>query len=209
MAEVELNLREMDAAHLLAITAGVAAALENNVHFPAPQPTPRQLKDLAELVTAADEIYRKQRAIAKEAKLKLDLAADDLRAALAAEVAHVQRESGGDIAKILSASLHVEEETSYWPFNRTGDVAEVAISMGDRPGEIDLSWDPAANASGYEVEVTHDLTGEGPWEECGATTQSKITLEKLSDRTRFWFRVRAVGEHGAGDWSEPVTKFAR
>jgi hypothetical protein len=50
--------------------------------------------------------------------------------------------------------------------------------------------------------------GEGPWEQSGATTKSKITIEQLDNRTRYWFRVRAVNERGAGDWSPPVMKYA-
>lgn len=209
MAEVELNLQELNVTELLAIASGVASALENNANFPAPEPAPQKLDELTAQVVAADEAYRQQRTLAGQAKIALDRATEDLRRALGAEVAYVQRQSGGDIAKILSANLHVEEETSYWPFNRMAQVLELAASMGDQAGEVDLAWDPVADASGYEVEIAYDLNGEGPWEQCGATTQSKITIEKLSNRSRYWFRVRAVGERGSGEWSEAATKYGR
>jgi hypothetical protein len=208
MAEVDINLHELNVTELLAIAAGVASALEDNVNFPAPTPTPQELDALTARVSAADEAYRTQRARVSEAKVALDRATEELRHALGEEVAYVQTQSGGDIAKILSANLHVEEETSFWPFNRMAQVGELHASMGDQPGEIDIAWDAVPNASGYEVEIACDLNGEGPWEQSGATTQSKITIEKLNNRTRYWFRVRAVGERGAGDWSEPVTKSA-
>jgi hypothetical protein len=208
MADVELNLLELTVPELLATAAGIASALENNANFPNPAPAPEVLEALTNEVAAADEAFRKQRTLANEAKAVLEKATEALREALGQEADYVQKQSGGDIAKILSANLHVEEETSFWPFNRMRQVEELAASMGDQPGEIDLSWDPVANASGYEVEIAYDLNGEGPWEQSGATTHSKITIEKLNNRTRYWFRVRAVGEHGAGEWSEAVTKFA-
>ncbi|MGB8170475.1 MAG: fibronectin type III domain-containing protein [Chthoniobacteraceae bacterium] len=209
MAEVELNLQELNVTELLAIATGVASSLQDNVHFTAPTPSPQELQALTAKLLAADEAYRQQRALASDAKIALDRATEELRRALGAEMAYVQKESGGDIAKILSANLHVEEETSFWPFNRMAQVTELAASMGDLPGEVDLAWDPVPNASGYEVEIAYDLNGEGPWEQCGATTQSKITIEKLSNRSRYWFRVRAVGERGAGEWSDAATKYAR
>lgn len=208
MAEIELNVDAMLVPELLALAAGVASALEDNAHFPNPEPNSEELMALTRNVTAAEEAWRAQRALAVQAKVELDKAADALRAGLTLEATYVQKQSGGEIAKILSANMHVEEGTSFWPFNRMGQVEELSASMGDQPGEIDLSWDPVANASGYEVEVAYDLNGEGPWEQSGATTQSRITIENLSNRTRYWFRVRAVSDSGAGDWSESATKFA-
>ena len=208
MAEVELNFQELTVPELLATASGVAGALEGNEHFPSPQPPPAELDRLAGELTKAEEEYRQQKTLASAAKVRRDQIAEDLRDALTQEAQYVQEQSGGNIAKILSASLHVEETTSYWPFNRMGQIEELSASAGDELGEIDLDWEPIAGASGYEVEVAYDLLGEGPWEQSGATTKSKITIEKLSNRTRYWFRVRAVGERGAGDWSDPVMKFA-
>jgi hypothetical protein len=208
MAEVELNLNELTVPELLATAAGVASALEDNVHFPAPQPPPAELDQMANELSTAEDAYREQRLRSATAKAKRDQAAEALRQALGKEVAYVQKQSGGEVAKILSANLHVQEETSLWPFGKVGAIDELSVSMGDQPGEIDLAWDPVASASGYEVEIAYDLNGEGPWEQSGATTSSKLTIEKLNNRTRYWFRVRAVGERGPGEWSEAVMKFA-
>jgi len=209
MVEVEIDIEKLTVQELLATTAGVASALENNPNFPSPTPTPAQLDQLANDLSQAEERYREERATAAAARSARDDIAVELRAALAKEVEYVQKASGGSIAKILSANLHVDEGSSIWPFNRLGQVEEVSISAGDQPGEIDLAWDPVAGASGYEVQIAYDLLGEGPWEQSGATTGSKITIEKLNNRTRYWFRVHAVREGATGEWSEPVTRFAR
>src|SRR5260221_5362600 len=201
MADVELNLQELTLPELLATAAGVASALENTPNFPSPTPPPAELDRLANDLSQADEKYREERANAAAARAIRDDIAEELRAALASEVEYVQKASGGSIARILSANLHVDEGSSIWPFNRLGQVEEVSISAGDQPGEIDLAWDPVAGASGYEVQIAYDLLGEGPWEQSGATTGSKITIEKLNNRTRYWFRVHAVKEGAAGEWS--------
>jgi hypothetical protein len=208
MAEAELPLNEFSVAELLATAAGVASALEDNVNFPAPAPSPQELEALTSELATADALYREERNRANDARAKRDQIAEKLRRALTKEVAYVQEASGGDVAKILSANLHVEETTSFWPFSSLGQVEELSASVGDQPGEIDLTWDPVGGAQGYEIEVAYDLTGEGEWEQSGATINSRITLEKLDNRTRYWFRVRAVGDRGAGDWSDPAMKFA-
>ena len=208
MAEAELDIPKLTVPELLAIAAGMASALEGNPHFPTPNPSPDELTKIVAELGEAEEAYRQERQRANKAQAVRDSIAQTLRDALAREVEYVQEASDGDMAKILSANLHVQEETHLWPFGSAGDVDELSASAGDQPGEIDLAWDPVPGASGYEVEIAYDFTGEGPWEQSGATTQSKITIQNLDNRTRYWFRVRAVNERGAGDWNAPVMKFA-
>lgn len=208
MAEVELNIEELTVPELLALAAGISTALENNAHFPAPQPTPQELDRLAAELRTADATFRERRRLAGEAQAVRVELADRLRQALSQEADYVQEASGGHIAKILSANLHVEEETRFWPFRSVARVEDFSASAGDQPGEIDLAWDPVPGASGYEVEIAYDLTGEGPWEQSGASVHSKLTVEQLNKHTRYWFRIRAVAESGVGEWSEPLMKFA-
>lgn len=207
MAEAELNVDELAVPALLATAAGIASALEGNANFPSPDPPPEELDRLAADLAEADRIYSEHRQRAVQAKATRDEIAERLRRALTEEVAYVQEASGGEIAKILSANLHVEEVAGFWPFNTIGQVEELTASSGDQPGEIDLAWDAVPGASGYEVEASTDPLGE-VWEQSGATAQSKITIEQLDSHTRYRFRVRAIGERGAGDWSETVMKFA-
>ncbi len=208
MAEIEFHLDAFTIQELLATASGIVTALTENEHFPQPNPPTADLDRLRRELSAAEEEHRRQRTAAAAAKLKRDICAEELRRALALEAEYVQEASGGSIAKILSANLHVEEQTSYWPFGHLGQVEDVSASSGDQPGEIDLDWEPVAGASGYEVEIAYDLLGEGPWEQIGATIQSRLTINHLSNKTRYWFRVRAVGERGAGEWSEALMKFA-
>jgi hypothetical protein len=208
MAEAELDVHRLTVPELLAIAAGVTSALEGNSNFPSPEPSPQELSRLTSELSEAEKAYREERQQMIKVQAARDAVAETLRKALDREVAYVQEASGGDIAKILSAGLHVEEETHLWPFGAAGDVEELAISAGDEPGEIDLAWDPVPGASGYEVEMASDLITEESWEQGGATTKSKITIQNLNNRIRYWFRVRAVNERGTGDWTEPVMKYA-
>lgn len=209
MAEAELDVEKLMVPELIAAAAGIATALRGNEKFPSPEPTPDALSELAAQLTRAEKEYRDRRRLTSEAQAQRDSLAEILREALLCEVDYVQKASEGDMAAILSANLHVEEEVHLWPFGAAGDVEELSASAGDLPGEIDLAWDPVPAASGYEVELAYDLAGEGPWEQGGATTKSKITIEGLTNRTRYWFRVRAINERGSGEWSPPLMKFIR
>jgi hypothetical protein len=208
MAEAQLNVMDLTAAELVATATGIANALKGNADFPTPTPSLAELEEILAELAQAEKAHHQDRQRAKESQAARDLIADRLRLALTEEVAYVQEASGGDLAKILSANLHVEEETRLFSFGAAGDVEVLTASAGDQAGEIDLAWDPAPRASGYEVEIAYDLHGEGPWEQIGATTKSKITLEKLARHTVYWFRVRAINDRSPGDWSEPVMKLA-
>jgi len=183
--------------------------MDGNEHFPEPHPALSDLRRLVAELEAANEACRQQRLRLNSLKTARDSRVAALNAALQAEAAYVQAASEGDPRKIMSANLKAERKWHLWPFGSVNQVAELSASTGDNPGEIDLVWDPIRDADGYDVEICHDIAGAGPWKQCGATVQSKLTIKNLSSRTRYWFRVRAVSGKGEGDWSDPVTKFAR
>ena len=153
--------------------------------------------------------YRQQRLRLNELKVARDATMAALSDAIVREAIYVQEASEGDLEKIMSANFHAEPDVHLWPFANLGEVHDLSANAGDSQGEIDLSWDPVRGASGYEVEVTADLGGDGPWEPCTATTASKATVGQLESSIRYWFRVCALNDRGYGKWSDPVTKFAR
>jgi len=209
VADVELHLKDLTVSELIATGDRVTAGLEGNEYFPTPRPALSDLRRLVAELEAADEACRQQRLRLNTLKTARDLGVNALQAALQAEAIYVQETSDGDPKKIMSANLKIERKWHLWPFGSVNQVAELSASTGDQPGEIELVWDPIRDAEGYEVEVSHDIAGAGPWEQCGTTVQSKSTIRNLTTGTRHWFRVRAVSAKGAGHWSDPVTKFAR
>lgn len=69
--------------------------------------------------------------------------------------------------------------------------------------------DRVHGADGYEVEFSMDISGDGPWKRCTAASESRVTVKGLDPHCRYWFRVRAIGGKGRGEWSDPVTKYSR
>lgn len=208
MAEAELNVEELSTSELIAVAAGIAAALKGNANFSNPRPTPMEIDSLTEELVNADTVYDEHLRRVADARVVRNEVARRLRDAVSRVVQYVQEASEGDAAKILSANLHVQETKHLWPFSGAGQVDEVLASQGDLPGEIDLAWDAVPGAIGYEVETAMDFEGQN-WEQAGATANSRITMEELEMGMRYWFRVRAVGKRGAGAWSKPVMKFTR
>jgi hypothetical protein len=208
MAEVELNLEDLTVPELIFAGTRLAEGLTKNDNFPDALPHAAELQELAQKLVAAQEEYRAQRHRLIQLNNTRDAIADDLKAALARGATYVQNASDGDAEKILSANLHFEHGFRLWPFGSLDQVVDVLSTAGDEPGEIDVAWDPVRSAAGYEIELSRDVGPYGPWEEAAATQKSKISLQNLTSRQRYWIRVRAVSENKTGEWSEPVSKTA-
>jgi Fibronectin type III domain len=209
MAHVTLSLTRLSIPELIDLAAHLEAGLDGNPHFPSPKPSLDDLKELRSKLATQSEAYRQQRLRLNELKVARDAVVAALSEAIVHEAGYVQAASGGDLGKIVSANLHAEPEAHLWPFRGLGQVHELAASAGDAHGEIDLSWDRVRGATGYNVEISTDLGGAGPWMHCVTTTVSRATIGHLESTTRYWFRVCAVNDRGSGKWSDPVTKFAR
>ena len=209
MANIDLNMDDLTVPELIAVGTRVVSGLKGNAHFPQPKPSLDELSRIVGELTAANENYREHRLRLNELKTARDVAAHALETALTGAAEYVQETSGGDAAQIMSANLHIEHKTHLWPFGSVGQVIELSASAGEAPGEVDLVWDPVRGAEGYEIEISDDIGGDGPWEQCAVSTQSRTTLTQLDSSKRHWFRLRAIGKNGPGAWSDPVTKYAR
>ena len=73
--------------------------------------------------------------------------------------------------------------------------------------ELMLKVTPIARAKCYEVRsaVVNSGNGQGPWQQAGIFTSSRITIANLVPTTTYAFQVRAVGAAGNTEWSDPVS----
>lgn len=78
----------------------------------------------------------------------------------------------------------------------------LAASQGDLTGQILLTWDAAADATGYEVYRDGETEALAS---VGAVTQYTDTIGDLLDHT---YRLKSLGPGGASDFSTPATGFA-
>jgi hypothetical protein len=206
---VELELDDLSAPELIATGNRLVDGLAGNPNFPDPKPTLSELKQKLEDLEEAQETYRKLRLQLNEMKVDLYARMRAVKNALNVEAAYVQEASHGDAKSIISAHLAAERSWHFWPFASLPQVNELSATIGEKPGEIDLVWDRVHGADGYELESSTDIAGEGAWEKRAVASESRVTVKGLDPHCRYWFRVRAIGEKGRGEWSDPVTKYSR
>lgn len=109
-------------------------------------------------------------------------------------------------ADILAAHLSVRAAAT--PIGALPAVIDFLATMGDAPGENDLTWSRVKGARIYEVEYRVHVPGS-PWVRLNTSpTKSKVTVPGLIGGTEYAFRVRAVGSSGPGPWSDESVKMA-
>jgi hypothetical protein len=209
MAKVKLELRSKTDEQLRVFTANHIAAITGNPYYATPDPS-AAVYDGAQgsFSDILDEI------IALETELKAKRATrDDIRAQLEAATtargAYVEKASGGDEAKILSAGFEVQatgSATTSLPAP-TG----LAATMGDNEGEVDLGCDALTKAKTYIFEMREhsDIAAPGPWAQVKISTRSSATVNGLVSGKKYAFRVRALGPNELeSPWSAEVVCMA-
>jgi len=156
-------------------------------------------------------------------------AADDLKAAVAAQVhggtaATAEKKNKQEaLIKILRRLKHYVEDncendlaillsSGFQAAAATRDRSPLAnpsilgIDRG-KSDELMLKVTPIARAKCYEVRsaVVSAGNGQGPWQQAGLFTSSRITIANLVPTTTYVFQVRAVGAAGNTEWSDPVS----
>jgi hypothetical protein len=193
MSKVKLDLQRKDSIQLRIFAKEHAAAMVENANYPIPVPS-------AEVFGAAFDSYavKLDRISATETILQtLRAERDVLRVSLEGNLnsrgAYVDDVSRGDIAKILSAAFAVQADAT--PTTSMEKPYEVSATMGDNPGEIDLSCHAMPNAKSYLIERRDhsDTAMPGAWLQVKVSTRSTATIPGLISGTRHAFRIRALG----------------
>ena len=203
MSKVKLDLQRKDFVQLLIFTKDHAAAMVGNVNYTNPVPSP------AIFDAASDRYSAKLDQISATETILQTLRAerDGLRVALEGNLnsrgIYVDEASGGDTAKILSAAFAIQADaTSTTSMEKP---YEVSATMGDNPGEIDLSCHAMPKAKSYLVERRDhsDTATPGAWVQVKVSTRSSATIGGLISGTRHAFRMRALGPNDLeSPWSD-------
>lgn len=147
---------------------------------------------------------------ANETAKQMTILKDTARAAL--EVALTQNghtvESTPNVTADMAMSVGFDTRGGAAPVGPLPQVANLSVSIGDHPGEVDAHWDAIYGKSNYEyAQCTGDPAVEANWTLLGSCSASKITLKNLASGTRVWVRARAKARKGENDgaWSQPAT----
>jgi hypothetical protein len=119
---------------------------------------------------------------------------------------YVESVAGNDETLIMSAGMDTRAPASASTIPDTPS-AQIA-TVGDRDGELDLSWDPVPGTRSYVIQQSPDPPSATAWTHAATSTRSSTTINGLTPGTRYWFRVSAIGASGQSGWSDPATKIA-
>jgi hypothetical protein len=202
MAKPKLNLNRLSNEDIVLLATSIKTQMTGNPNFTTPTPT---LVSLGTLTTTAQTKINDSAAARATSKTKTQEEEDAvaaLCAALTQLMGYVEAVSGGDAAKIESAGMSVRAAKT--PSGVPAMVTNVAVTVGDVPGSLDVMWDPQDGAKGYELQAGTDADMESTFAHKGNATKSSATLSGLTSGSKQWVRVRAFGAAGDGPWSDPV-----
>ncbi len=206
MAKVKLNFRRLSVPEKIAKARQIVTALTGNTNFPNPNPPLATITAGVNGLDGAHGITQSTKQDLKTAVTNQSVKEDALDQLVSQIASYVENVAGNDEALITSAGMDARApaSASTLPDPPTG----LEATIGDRDGELDLSWDPVPNAKSYLVQKTADPNLSTGWAHAGTSTKSSTTISGLTSGTRHWFRVCAVGASGQSGWSDPATKIA-
>jgi hypothetical protein len=204
MAKPKLLLSKLSVAEKIQLAKTIYQSMNNNASFPAPDPALIDLKkdfeDLEKAVTAALEA----RKIAEEKTAKQAQSVKTLETTLTSLALYVEKASGGEKDKILSAGMQVAEGKK--PVIAIGQVLNLAAKEGAKAQEIALSWSVVKGAKSYIIECSEGDSNN--WQMKAVSTKSNAVVSGLKSGTQYWFKICAVGASGNGAYSDPAMKYA-
>ena len=199
-ATVALGLRNLTVAEKSTQFDTIQASMTGNPAFPTPAPTLTVLATLRDAMVTAQKEQALAEQQAKEKTTQLRTAEKAYETGATQLAAYVENRAAGDGAVIQSAGMPVKKESAgKAPMSQ---VTDVAVTMGDEPGQVDLSYHAVKNVRAYIARYGQNGPDSLPEKE--VFTRSKGELHGLKSGVEVWVQVCAKGAEGNGPWSQPV-----
>jgi hypothetical protein len=80
------------------------------------------------------------------------------------------------------------------------------VRLNGSPGHAKLKWKGIAEARGYMVQGSADLSSETNWGPAGISTRTSFEANGATPGQPYWYRVAAFNAAGMGPWSSPVPR---
>ena len=208
MPKFKLDLAKKTPAQKIVLGQNHVTAMTGNASFPAANRLPADAAfqtALTALDTAEADVAAKKTAW-KQCIATRDAAEAAFDAALTSRASYCEAAQPADDAALASTGLPLRTAPA-----AIGDLpapGDLVASMGDDPGEMELSWDPVYGANSYAIEKREHNVPAAVWAAVQTVSQSKLTVTGLTSGTTYAFRVRAIGPKGNGPWSDEAVKMS-
>ncbi len=203
MANIKLNLHSKSDDGLHSFGTTIIDSMDGNVNFPTPVPDAVTFEAATATYLAALDHQASTHAAATAATSDKDAARLVYEGVLKARGSYVQTISDGAEGVILSSGFDVRATPV-----AIGDLPapiDFLATMGDKPGEINLSWSPVYGANAYMIEC-REHSDPILWKPAAVFTSSTATVKDLDSSKTYAFHVAAVGAAGQGPWSDESVK---
>lgn len=209
MSKVKLDLQGKDFVALDLFAQAHFVAITGNANFPAPLPPPGTFDPaLANYTNILEQITATEIAL-DGLRVQRGQFRDTLEEMLTERGDYVERTSGGDPVKIISAGFEVQAEGS--ATTSIDKPTDLSATMGDDEGEIDLSCHAVLRAKSYIIEYREhsDTAAPGAWIQGKVSTRSSCTISGFVSGKKYGFRIRALGPNELeSPWSDEVVCMA-
>jgi hypothetical protein len=205
MSKPKLELQKLTIAELIQRSREILSKMTGNATYPTPNPP---LLDISAVTTAVEGLLNE----AQNAKLEwidkvnqLNSEVADLQQKLTLLANYVFNTSSGNAEKIMSAGMEIASKPGTAPVP-----AQVIIQTISEvgAGKLELKWKKVPYTKTYAVQMTTNPDDPSKWTNLQSVTKTKYIAGGLTSGTKYWFRVRAVGSAGEGEWSDMFVKYA-
>ena len=80
----------------------------------------------------------------------------------------------------------------------------VTVRLNGPPGHAKVTWKGIAEACGYMVEGSADLSSEMNWRHAGISTRTSFMANGATPGQPYWYRIAAFNAAGMSPWSTPA-----
>ncbi len=205
MSLIKLGLQTLSVADKIQFGRQIVQAMTDNPNFPTPTPT---LPKLSEGSLELEDAYNNAQAARQAAKARTSVQDDravELDWFITQMALYVESASDGDKAKIESAGFSVRNPAT--PVGALPAPVDLQVAPSEHAGTADASWKPVRGAKAYAIERAEDAPALD-WAVIGTSTKKEATLNSMVSRSKYWFRVAAIGAAGQSAYSEPVPLYA-
>lgn len=183
----------------------ILRAMDSNTHFTTPSPA------LADVALELDDFIAKLAAVRKRGAPEDTALKNESKAILVDSMARLSYYVNLTANGILSVLLSSGFPTNPTPTTTLPPTQVQAVRLLDtnQSGQVRLQFQVQKKVRIYEYRYAKSTTPED-WSDRNSTTDSRMTIiAPLEPGVRYLFQVRAVNQHGPGDWSDSASIIVR